>query len=161
MNEVAGHKISALLMDVDGTLTDGRVHISAAGECFKSFHVKDGYGIRWLLPQNAIIPVIVTGRISEIVAHRARELGISAVYQGIADKAACVQEISAALRIPLKEMAFIGDDLNDLSAMRLCGVRGCPADAVGDVRAVSDFISEKPGGQGAVREFIEWLINIC
>lgn len=152
-------KVSILFMDVDGTLTDGRIHISASGEIFKSFHVRDGYGIRMILPQNQIIPVIMTGRTSEIVTRRAEELGICHIYQGVDDKAACVRGVSAALGISLLNAAFIGDDLNDLPGMALCGVKGCPADAVGGVKEQCDFISQNPGGQGAVREFIDWLIR--
>lgn len=154
-----GTGISALLMDVDGTLTDGKIYISAEGEGFKAFDVKDGYGICRLLPQYGITPVIVTGRTSEIVARRGAELGITNIYQGVEDKGACVRAISAQLGIPLAEMAFMGDDLNDLPAMELCGVAGCPADAVDGVREICDFIAEAPGGRGAVREFIQWLIN--
>lgn len=153
--------ISALLMDVDGTLTDGRIYMSAEGELFKAFHAKDGYGIREILPQYKIVPMIITGRTSEIVSCRAAELGISQIYQGVRDKAACVQKISSALDIPLSQMAFIGDDLNDLPALQLCGTAGCPADAVDEVKKICHFISAKPGGQGAVREFIQWLVSNC
>lgn len=149
--------VSALLMDVDGTLTDGKIYMSPGGESVKAFHVKDGYGIREILPRHGIIPVIVTGRVSEIVKRRGAELGISHIYQGVEDKGACVRAVSSTLHIPLSDMAFIGDDLNDLPAMRLCGTAGCPADAVDAVREICHFISAVPGGQGAVREFIQWL----
>lgn len=150
-------RIKLLFMDVDGTLTDGRLHISPAGECFKSFHVKDGYGIRHILPRYGITPVIITGRSSKIVSYRAEELGIQAVYQNIADKAGCVREIAAAFQLSAAEMAYIGDDLNDLPAMELCGVRGCPADAVSAVKEICGYVCVNPGGGGAVREFIDWL----
>ena len=146
-------------MDVDGTLTDGQIHISAEGELFKSFDVKDGYGIHNILPQHGIVPVIITGRRSAIVERRAKELDIERLYQGVTDKAACLRELAAALDIPLSEAACIGDDLNDLPMMELCGVNGCPADAVQAVKDRCRYVCAAPGGRGAVREFIEWLVR--
>lgn len=154
-----GKGIHMLVMDVDGTLTDGNIHISSAGECYKSFHVRDGFGIRNLLPQYGIIPVIVTGRISEIVEYRAKELMIQEVHQGVADKAACVKFLQDKYDCLPSRMACIGDDENDLPMLAACGVRGCPADAVQSVKQICDFVSKFPGGQGAVREFIDWLVD--
>lgn len=153
------NSICVLVMDVDGTLTDGQIHISLDGELFKSFDVKDGYGIHTILPQYSIVPVIITGRRSAIVERRAEELGIEHLYQGMADKAACLRELTAALGIPLSEIACIGDDLNDLPMMELCGVTGCPADAVQEVKDRCGYVCQAHGGHGAVREFIEWLIR--
>ena len=152
--------IRMLVMDVDGTLTDGRIHISAQGELFKSFHVKDGYGIRNLLPQNGIVPVVITGRKSAIVENRCGELGIRILYQGVSQKDDCLRRIARELAIPLEQAACIGDDENDLPMMAVCGVSGCPADAVQAVKERCQFISGRPGGHGAVREFIEWLLNV-
>lgn len=146
-------------MDVDGTLTDGKIYTGANGESFKAFSVKDGYGIKNILPQYSICPVIVTGRVSEILQYRAGELGISEVFQGVADKAACLQSICKKYEVTYQEMAYIGDDLNDLDCMELCGVKGCPADAVAQIKQISDFVSSQDGGDGAVREFIEWLVE--
>lgn len=152
--------IRMLVMDVDGTLTDGRIHISDRGELFKSFHVKDGYGIRNLLPQNGIVPVVITGRESIIVKNRCKELGIRLLYQGVSRKDECLRQISRELAVPLEQTACIGDDENDLPMMAVCGVSGCPVDALQAVKERCAFISEYPGGQGAVREFIEWLLNV-
>lgn len=146
-------------MDVDGTLTDGKIHLGADGEAYKSFDVKDGYGIREILPVHGIIPAIITGRVSLIMKRRAEELGIVHLYQGVRDKAMCVQNIASNMKIALNEVAGIGDDLNDLSMMQLCGLKGCPSDAVSEVKMVCDYICQAPGGCGAVREFIEWLIG--
>ena len=152
--------VRVLIMDVDGTLTDGKIHISAQGELFKSFDVKDGYSISITLPQHKIIPVIITGRTSTIVEHRAKELGIKYLYQGIKDKRECVQMVSSELGIPLEQMACIGDDLNDLVMMELCGVRGCPSNAVNEVKKIADYIAASEGGRGAVREFVDWLTDV-
>ena len=146
-------------MDIDGTLTDGKIYIGATGELMKAFDAKDGYAIHNILPQHGIIPVIITGRISEIVEQRAKELEIAYLCQGVSDKAACLRKVVADLDIPLDHVACIGDDLNDLSMMNLCGVKGCPADAVPEIREVCNYVCKAPGGRGAVREFIEWIVH--
>ena len=151
--------IRLLAMDVDGTLTDGKIYMSSQGELFKAFHVKDGCGIRNLLPQNQVIPVVITGRASVIVENRCRELGIRHLYQGIAQKGDCLRQISQELGIPLEQAACIGDDENDLPMMALCGVCGCPADAVDAVKSQCAFVSKYAGGLGAVRDFIEWFMK--
>lgn len=152
--------IRMLVMDVDGTLTDGQIHISAQGELFKSFSVRDGYGIRNLLLPKGIVPVVITGRESSIVENRCKELGIQHLYQGISQKDDCLRRIAHELAIPLEQAACIGDDENDLPMIVACGVSGCPADAVRAVKERCQFISGYPGGHGAVREFIEWLLSV-
>ena len=147
-------------MDVDGTLTDGKLHISDSGEFFKSFNVKDGYGINVLCKQNNIVPVIITARNSEIVKKRAEEIGIVEVYQGVKDKVTVMNRVSEKYNIDLRNSAYIGDDIPDLDCMKLCGYAGCPADAVEEVKKICDFISVKKGGDGAVRDFINWLIKL-
>lgn len=149
--------VRLLVMDVDGTLTDGQIYISESAELFKAFHVRDGYAIKHMLPEVGIIPAIVTGRGSDIVAYRANELGIQYVYQGISDKATALLELKRQLNLQWKEIAFIGDDLNDLPAMELVGCTACPADAVPEVQMICDYVCKTPGGHGAVREFIEWI----
>ncbi len=152
-------RIRVLFMDVDGTLTDGKIHIGNNGEVFKSFDVKDGYGISQLLPP--IIPVVITSRNSEITEFRCKELGIEHVYQNQKDKHKCMIEFLCKLGMSGENAAYIGDDLSDLECMRTVsragGIVGCPSDADDKVKEISDFISVKPGGKGAVREFIAWL----
>lgn len=150
-------KIRMLVMDVDGTLTDGRIYIGAQGELMKAFDVRDGYAIAQLLPQLKILPVIITGRTSEIVAQRARELHITHLYQGVSDKLAVLKHIAGDLGISADEIAYIGDDLNDLSCIRYCGFSACPADAVDELRHVVDRVCQHSGGRGAVRELIDHL----
>jgi len=149
--------IKILAMDVDGTLTDGKIYMGVSGESFKAFDVKDGYAIKHFLPEMNIIPVIVTGRSSPFVVARARELGILHLYQGIMAKDEAVHEICRQHHVNLSQIAFIGDDLNDLPAMQIVGLAACPADAVPEVRNASHYICQKSGGSGAVREFCEWL----
>ncbi len=150
-------KIKILFMDVDGTLTDGGIYMGPAGEVCKRFNIKDGYGINTVLKANDIIPAIVTGRRSAIVENRCAELGITECLQGSTDKVADCMSILKKYGMSTDDAAYIGDDNNDLDAMKCMRIKGCPADASEDVKSISDFISSKEGGRGAVREFIEWI----
>lgn len=150
-------KIKALIMDVDGTLTDGGIYMGNPGEIMKRFDVRDGYAIHNILPLLGITPIIITGRTSEIVKNRCRELGITELVQGSFCKEEDMCNILNRLGITLEETAYIGDDLPDKECMELVGVCGCPSDAVDEIKTICDFISDKKGGNGAVREFIEWI----
>lgn len=151
--------IKYLVMDVDGTLTDGKIYMSAFGEAIKAFNIKDGCGIHDILIPAGIIPVIITGRTSDIVLNRCKELGIEEVFQGVSDKIGKLKEITE----DLKCVAYIGDDINDLSCMiaikEAGGLVGCPADAVERVREIADYVAINNGGDGAVRAFIEWIFK--
>ncbi len=149
-------KIKMLVMDIDGTLTDGKIYISATGEVMKAFNVKDGYRII-KLSENGIIPVIITGRTSEIVAERARELHISELYQGVGDKLTVLKGVAEKYGILSSEVAYIGDDLNDLDCIRYCGMTACPSDAVEQLFSEVDYVCIHRGGDGAVREFIDLI----
>lgn len=151
-------KIKMLIMDVDGTLTDGKIYVSTQGEIMKAFNVKDGLGIK-KLANHDIKPVIITGRESEIVTIRAKELDIQEVHQGIHDKTKTLKQLCEKYQYKLEEVAYIGDDENDLACMNLCGYKGCPSDAVTSVKNLSEFICSTSGGNGAVREFIEYLLD--
>lgn len=149
--------IRLLVLDVDGTLTDGTVYFSAEGEAMKGFHVKDGHGIIHLLPKTGIIPVIITGRESKLLLKRCAEMKITEIHQGVGDKVSKLYEVIEKYGVTLDQVAYIGDDINDLPCMRLCGLTGAPADAVEEVKKYADFVSYKNGGAGAVREFVEYL----
>lgn len=159
--------IKFLVMDVDGTLTDGKIYMGNDGELMKAFNIKDGYGIHDILIPTEIIPVIITGRESKILMNRCKEIGIMDIHQSIHNK---IEKLSELLRtysekngVPYSydAVAYIGDDINDLPVMELIkvsgGVVGCPADAVKKVVDIADFISTRNGGDGAVRDFIEYL----
>ena len=148
-------KIKLLAMDVDGTLTDGRMFIGNDGEIMKAFNGKDGYGIAHFLPEMGVVPVIITGRKSMIVEHRAHELHITEIHQGKSPKLPVLQEIAEKYGASPEECAFIGDDLNDVACLKYCGFTGCPSDAVDEVKDMVDYVCTKEGGRGAVREFIE------
>jgi len=151
-------RINYLVMDVDGTLTDGKVYLGNSGEEFKAFNIKDGYGIKNILLSAGIEPIIMTGRTSKIVDDRCKELGIYKVFQGVEDKE---NELKRRLD-SCNAVAYIGDDVNDYECMlyvkKLGGLVGCPCDAVKEIQEISDFVSNYKGGEGAVREFIEWVV---
>ena len=151
-------KIKLFVMDVDGTLTDGHIYIGAQGELMKAFDVKDGYAIANLLPAAGIVPVIITGRRSAIVEARAQELAIEELHQGVGDKLACLKTVAVKYRACPREIAYIGDDLNDLDCIRFSGLTACPADAVPEVKAAVNYVCRCNGGSGAAREFATWLL---
>lgn len=152
--------INYLVMDVDGTLTDGKIYMGFSGELLKAFNIKDGCGIHDILIPNNITPIILTGRTSEIVCQRCCELGIKLVFQGVDKKIEKLQEIVE----DLSSVAYIGDDINDISCMEVVkrngGLIGCPANAVKQVKLIADFVADHNGGDGAVRDFIEWLTSL-
>ena len=150
-------KIKMLVMDVDGTLTDGCIYIGAEGEMMKAFNVQDGYGIAQILPKRGITPVIITGRSSRIVEQRAQELKITQLYQGVSDKLTQLKAVATQLHTAPEEIAYIGDDLNDLDCIRYCGCSACPADAVAEIQDHVNYVCRRNGGHGAVREFIDTL----
>ena len=151
--------LKLFVMDVDGTLTDGKIHIGPNGEVMKSFNVKDGYGIAQILPKHNVIPVIITGRESEIVKFRANELNIKYLFQGVSDKLSLLKSLSQQLNVNPEEIAYIGDDLNDLDCIDYCGITACPNDSVSQVLSTVDYIAAENGGNGAVRDFIDYLFD--
>lgn len=151
--------IKYLVMDVDGTLTDGKIYMGNDGEVMKAFNIKDGCGIHDIAIPAGMIPVIITGRKSKILENRCAELGITEIYQGVSNKKEKLEMVTKNL----KSVAYIGDDVNDLICMQAVkasnGLVGCPVDAVEEVKKISDFVSSKNGGNGAVREFIDWILR--
>jgi 3-deoxy-D-manno-octulosonate 8-phosphate phosphatase (KDO 8-P phosphatase) len=163
------NNIKLLIMDVDGTLTDGKIYVGLNGELMKAFDVKDGYAIHDILVLHDVEPVIVTGKNSMIVKQRADELGIKRLYQGVDDKIYVIkgmlQELTDIIGTTynFSNVAYIGDDLNDLTAINTInehgGITGCPSDAIKKIKEAVSYACEKQGGNGAVREFIEWLVE--
>lgn len=150
--------VRAVVLDVDGSLTDGTLFVGAQGELMKGFHAHDGMGIS-LLRQAGIEVAVLTARTSEIVRVRAQELGISHVMQGCRDKAAGLVELSTRLGCEPKEIAYFGDDWGDLPAMRIAGLAAAPASAHAEVRCRVHWVSKSAAGRGAVREFADWLLH--
>ena len=150
-------KIKLLALDVDGVLTDGTIYISPAGEVFKGFNAKDGMGISCALRNNLQIAVI-TGRQSPIVERRCEELGIKLFMQGVKDKRLALQKMAQELGLTREEIAYMGDDLNDIPAFKASGLNFVPADGSIEVLAVADIITKAKGGRGAVREAITMIL---
>ena len=150
-------KIKLLALDVDGVLTDGSIYISPAGEVFKGFNAKDGMGISCALRSGLQIAVI-TGRQSPIVERRCEELGITLLQQGVKDKRLALQQMAQQLGLVREEIAYMGDDLNDIPAFKASGLNLVPADAAMEVLAVADIITKASGGRGAVREAITIIL---
>jgi 3-deoxy-D-manno-octulosonate 8-phosphate phosphatase (KDO 8-P phosphatase) len=145
-------------LDVDGILTDGLIYYSSSGDELKAFNIKDGLGIK-LLQKVGVRVAIITGRQSEIVARRARELGIADVLQGREDKRQALLEVCQRHNISMDECAYMGDDLPDLGAIIAAGLGMTVADASSTVREAADWRSRYNGGCGAVREACEFILS--
>lgn len=149
--------VKLLILDVDGTLTEGSM-IFLEGDQVKAFNVHDGLGIR--LARNFGLEVaIVTGNTSRSVTLRAETLGLTMVYQGVRHKSGVIDRIAADNGLERAEIAYMGDDINDLPAFERVGLRFAPSDAVSEIRARADFVTQRPGGRGAVREVIEAILK--
>ena len=150
--------VRLLALDVDGVLTDGLLYYGNSGEELKTFNIKDGLGIK-LLQQAGVKVAIITGRQSEIVARRARELGIEDVVQGREDKRRALLELCQHHGLAITACAYMGDDLPDLGAIVAAGLGMTVADACSEVRAAADWRSVRNGGCGAVREACEFILS--
>ena len=151
--------VRLLCLDVDGVLTDGTVALDDLGHETKRFNAKDGLGITLWRRLGGEVAVI-TGRAGLAVRHRLEELGVRHLYAGSHDKLHDLRAAAGACGVPLEAVAFVGDDLPDLPAMRACGYPVAVADAVPEVRAVAAFVTAAPGGRGAVREVVEHLLRV-
>jgi len=150
--------IRLLALDVDGVLTDGTLYYTANGEEAKAFHAHDGLGLK-LLHKLGVEIAVISGRKSAALERRLDDLGITHRRLRCADKVTALAELAAELALPLDEVAFMGDDLIDLGAMRASGYALAPANAVEDVKAISDYVSPHAGGYGAVRDVCEHLAH--
>jgi 3-deoxy-D-manno-octulosonate 8-phosphate phosphatase (KDO 8-P phosphatase) len=150
-------KIKLLLLDVDGVLTDGRIILDNQGNELKSFHVRDGHGIK-LAQRAGVIIGIITGRKSEVVNVRARELGIGEVHQGALEKIGVYETLLEKYGLGDDEAAFIGDDIVDVGILKRVGLAVTVADCDPAVKPYADMITQAKGGRGAVREVINLLL---
>ncbi|MCP4718358.1 MAG: HAD hydrolase family protein [Desulfobacteraceae bacterium] len=150
--------VKLLLLDVDGVLTDGQITYTDSGEQIKSFNSKDGLGLRLLMDNNIRVG-IVTGRKSNALVHRCRNLGIDLVFDGISDKAAALAKITEQTGVDAKHIAFAGDDLIDLPAMIRTGISFTVPDAPKEVKNQADMVTHARGGHGAVREICEAILK--
>jgi 3-deoxy-D-manno-octulosonate 8-phosphate phosphatase (KDO 8-P phosphatase) len=151
-------RIKLLLMDCDGVLTDGRITLLEDGDELKSFHTRDGHGLV-LLHRAGLRSGIISGRTAKAVDRRARDLGVSFVYQGILDKIATFNELTSSEELDNGEIAYIGDDVTDIPLMNRVGLAVAVADAVAETKAASHYTTELAGGFGAVREVCELILK--
>lgn len=150
-------KIRLIVLDVDGTLTDGGIYYSSDGTESKRFSVKDGLGLRAAKAAGLKL-AILTGRVSPMVRRRAEELRFDYLTEGQQKKTEAMKDLMKQAGAGTDEVCYIGDDINDLPCMELAGVKMCPADAAREVREICDFVSSLPGGAGAVRECLEVIL---
>lgn len=150
--------IQALVIDVDGTLTDGGMYYGPNGEALKKFNTRDAKGLQ-RIRQAGIRLCVMTQEQSEAVHARMRKLQIDNYHPGVHDKLACLQEVAKDWSLPLEAIAFMGDDLNDLACLEAVGYAFCPQDALPEIRKAADYVTRNRAGEGAVREACEWLIS--
>jgi 3-deoxy-D-manno-octulosonate 8-phosphate phosphatase (KDO 8-P phosphatase) len=151
-----------VLTDNDGTLTDGTVMLSASGETAKRYSLRDGHGVE-LLREAGIATAMISREQCQVAQRRAEKLRLPHVFLGVRDKRAALPEVLAMTGVSLGQVAYIGDDLNDLSIMQAIAEEGlcaAPADAHPRIAAICHYVCEKPGGYGAFREFAEWLLAL-
>jgi 3-deoxy-D-manno-octulosonate 8-phosphate phosphatase (KDO 8-P phosphatase) len=151
-------QIKLLVLDVDGVLTDGRLHYGPDGEVLKVFHVRDGHGLKQLARAGVTLAVL-SGRSSSMVAARARELGIEHVVQGVTDKVAAFERLATQLKIPASATACVGDDVPDVPLMHKVALAFAVRDAHPEARRAAHIVTELPGGAGAVREVCDHLLS--
>lgn len=148
-------QIKLLVLDVDGTLTDGGVYIDANGVQSKKFHIRDGMGITLLHEKGIPVGIISHSRSKTILDERARMLGIERVYAGKEPKLEVLDKWLAELNLQYEQIAYIGDDVNDLEVLEKVGFSACPHDAHFSLVKVVDVVLQRNGGDGCVREFID------
>lgn len=154
--------IKILVLDVDGTLTDGKLYVdnyvSTSQNELKAFSVRDGFAlVNWIKLGGEV--AILTGKSSNIVSKRAKELGIKYVIQGSKNKSKDLKELLLKINLDFSNVAYMGDDINDMGVMKKVALSGCPANSVSEVLEIANFISSKIGGDGAVRDFLEFIMK--
>lgn len=151
--------VSAIILDVDGVLTDGSLLVTNQGDELRTMHIRDGYALQLAVKKGFEVLVISGGR-SEGVVKRLNRLGIMHVLMGVEDKPGALRQLSGALKLDLSRTVYVGDDVPDVEAMRMCGVPCCPADADTEVKAIAKYHSPVNGGKGCVRDVIEKILRI-
>jgi 3-deoxy-D-manno-octulosonate 8-phosphate phosphatase (KDO 8-P phosphatase) len=152
-------QIRLFATDVDGVLTDAGMYYAESGDEWKKFNTRDGMGIK-LLQKAGIVTAIVTQERTKLVAKRAEKLTIPEVHQGVMDKLSLVREMANRYGLSLEQVAYIGDDINDVDTLKAVGFSATPADGMPQAAAVVDYVCTKKGGEGAVREIIEMILEV-
>ncbi len=155
--KVKASQIKLVAFDVDGVLTNGEIIYNEKGEEIKIFNAKDGQGMN-MLRTNGLITAIISARNTSIVDKRAKDLDILHVYQGAKNKLIAMQELMQLYNLKFNQIAYVGDDIPDICILEKVGFACCPADAVDEVKKICHFVSNKPGGKGAVREISDFIL---
>lgn len=153
------NKVKAVVLDVDGVLTDGQVLVNEQGEQWRMFHVRDGFAIQLAVKSGLYIWVISGGQ-SISVDKRMRFLGVEEIFLGVEDKQSCLFRLAKQYGIALDEVMYVGDDMPDLLSMQHVGLPVCPRDAAEEIKAICRYISPFGGGQGAVRDVLEKVLKL-
>jgi len=151
--------IKALIFDVDGVLTDGRVLVTERGEQWRSMSIKDGYALKAAVEKGLKV-AIITGGTSEGVAKRLKGLGVDEIHLGVHDKLRVCTQVLEKFALKSQDVLYMGDDIPDLEVMKRAGVAACPSNAAPEILEQSHFISSHPGGEGCVREVIEKVMKL-
>lgn len=159
LNKVLSQDIKMIILDVDGTMTDGGMYFTENGDQIKKYNTKDGMAIKNLTKTGFHFGIISHGYKIKVVEDRANLLGIQHLYVGKEDKLVILNTWLEALNLTMEQVAFVGDDINDLKIMEAVGLSACPKDAVKEVKAIADIVLEKEGGKGCIREFIDEYIK--
>jgi 3-deoxy-D-manno-octulosonate 8-phosphate phosphatase (KDO 8-P phosphatase) len=152
-------KIKIVLTDIDGVLTDGGLYYTDEGLVMKKFFVRDGMGAV-LLKENGLEVGILSSDKSEIATARGKRLNLELVYYGVKDKRQVLDEICFLRNVKMENLAFIGDDVNDVEALKAVGLSACPKDAVESIGSIVDYVCQKEGGRGAFRELADLILNV-
>ncbi|MFN3639690.1 MAG: KdsC family phosphatase [Flavobacterium sp.] len=153
------HQITTFVFDVDGVLTDGTVHVTSNGEMLRDMNIRDGYALKAAV-EGGYHVVIISGGSNEGVRIRLRNLGITNIHLGVADKVETLKEFCDIYGVKMENILYMGDDLPDYHVMKLVGLPCCPQDASPEIKEVSLYVSHKNGGKGAVREIIEQVMKV-
>ncbi|BDD03686.1 KdsC family phosphatase [Aureibacter tunicatorum] len=152
--------IKIVITDVDGTLTDGGLYISESGEEFKKFNAKDGMGMHLLMKNGIKVAMLSHSRSSKMIHKRAQNLGLDFCYVGKTPKMEIIQEWLDQTGLTMENVAYMGDDVNDLEAISASGLGACPSDACDEVLKAADVVLNRKGGEAAFRELVdEYLLN--
>ncbi len=151
--------IDTFVLDVDGVLTDGTVHVTPSGEMLREMHIRDGFAMKAALESGYRICVI-SGGSNEGVRIRLRNLGITDIHLGVPDKVQTFKEYCFDYKVDPKNVAYMGDDIPDFHVMQLVGLPSCPQDASPEIKGISHYVSHKLGGKGAVRDLIEQVMRV-
>jgi 3-deoxy-D-manno-octulosonate 8-phosphate phosphatase (KDO 8-P phosphatase) len=151
--------INTFILDVDGVLTPGSVLATDSGEMQRTFNIKDGFALQYVVKKGYTV-IIISGGSSDGVRDRLKNLGIKEVHTAVPDKRFFLSELQKRLNLDLELTLYMGDDYPDLSVMRMCGVKVAPADAAWEVQEAADLVTKAAGGQGAAREILQKVLTL-